>query len=272
MWIKALLFVLAGAASPGEEVLGQHDALFVVKLPPTQDGEPGRLRVEMRATPAPRLLMEKEVRAVAGVRLFDLVPGGAPELVIAWERPGTPAEVVALTQGVDGALKPLLAVEARGFELEDGTGDGMPDLIVHATLGRALAQVPIVHHLREGALVATKVGTGSFYARYEKALRTKIDAPPPKQADDSYTNDRLVDRLDLGLLYEHLGRKGEAFRTYQELLAKAQVPARVTREDAARRAAPIELAREARRAMARIAGLRLVGEPRPSPAPVPSPR
>lgn len=264
--------VLAGAAGPGEEVLGQHEALFVVKVPPAAEGEPARLRVELRAPPAPRVLMEKEVRAVSGVRLFDLVPGGAPELVIAWERPGTPPEVVALTQGVDGALKPLLAVEARGFELDDATGDGRPDLVVHATLGRGLAQVPVVHHLREGALVATKVGTTSFYARYEKALRAKIDAKPPPQADDSYANDRLVDLLDLGLLHEHLGRKPEAFRAYQELLARAQVPARVTREDAARRAAPIEIAREARRAMAKIAGLRLVGEPRPSPSPVASPR
>src|SRR5690606_23665330 len=118
----------------------------------------------------PRLLMEKEVRAVSAVRLFDLVPGGGPEIVIAWERPGAPPEVVALTQGVDGALHPLIVVEGRGFELEDATGDGRTDLVVSATLGRPLAQVPVVHHLREGKLVATKVGTTSFYARYEKAL------------------------------------------------------------------------------------------------------
>jgi len=207
------------------------------------------------------------VRAVSAARFHALLGPPPKQLILAWQPPGTAPEVVVLTRDAADALHPLLAVPARGFTLEDATGDGVPDLVVQASRGRALAVAPVVYRATNGRLEPTLDGTAAFYARHLRELDARIAAPPPPGADASHTNDRLVDLLDRGLTLEVLSRPADAFRTYQALLTRAALPTRVTRDDAAANASTLEITREARTALAKLAGLRLVGDPRPSPGP-----
>ena len=260
----ACALVLA-QAPPAPEVLAREGALAVVSRAAADPGEPRTVRVEL-ADPAhpdtPRVLLDRPVRSVSLARLSDLLQEGRPQVFFAWERPGTPPEVVALAVDAAGTPRVLLDVPARGFTLEDATGDGAPDLVVQASRGHPLAVAPVVYRAKGPALEETCEGTEPFYAKHLAALAKKIEAPPPPNADDSYANDRLVDMLDRGLTLELLGRRSEAFTNYQALLTRAALPTRLTRDQAASNAAAVDIVREARLSMAQLSGLRLVGQPR----------
>jgi hypothetical protein len=248
-------------------VFASRGPLAIVTSPPSEPGAPLRVTLERTAPDGTKQpLVEKEVVALCAAKFADLTHDGRANLVIAWTRAGSGPEVVALAVPSGGAPTALLDVEARGFVIADATGDGAPDLVVTATLGHPLASASVVYRAKDGKLERTLEGTDAFYAERMNDLRARITAPPKPGATDLDTNDRLLAMLDLALTLEVLGKKAEAFATYQALLDRAHVPTQVSREEAAARAGTIEIASEARLSLARLSGLRVAGEPRPSPA------
>jgi hypothetical protein len=254
---SALVFALAAVASASPHVVVKSGPVALVVVEPEEPGEPRIARVLVDR----KTVMERAVRSVRGARAHDLDGDGNAELIVDWERPDAGPEVVGLAVA-GGAARALFAVVARGFDLADADGDGTVDLIAFESRGRTIGRAPVPYRWSGSALEPLAERAAAYHAGVERALAARIAAEPPpeRKEDPSFEAERLVDMLDLGLLHEVRGKRADAWRTYGAVLARAGVPTRLTRDEAAARAARVDVAREARLAMARLAGLRVVGE------------
>lgn len=252
----ALLAVLGSVACGAPEVVLKSGPLEVVVAEPEEPGEPRTARFTVDERP----VLERPVRAVRDVRAHDLDGDGTPELIVDWQRPGVEQEVAGLSVTA-GGVRALFAIAARGFELADADGDGKPDLIAFESRGRAIGRAPVPYRWNGTALEPLGERAAAYHAGVERALAARIAAEPPaeRKGDPAFEGERLEGMLDLGLLHEVRGRRADAWRTYAAVLARAGVPTRMSRDQAAERAGRVEVAREARAAMASIAGLRVVG-------------
>jgi hypothetical protein len=198
---------------------------------------------------------------VADARLEDVTGDGKAELILLARGPQTGHELLVLDLAPGRPATMLAESRVEGIELVDADADGKTDLVARIHRENELAVVPIVFRAVQDRLVPARAGLDGFYRMVAKLLESRVEREPkisPRVAD---LGDRLVEALDLAALYEHVDRKSDAIRVHQRVLEAAQVPMIVDRDTAAERGAMIELARVSRTAIARLAGLRVLGSP-----------
>jgi len=240
---------------------GKNEELVVLSTQlPTQRSDGWIVRLEKVSSNSKKsTLLEIPARGVSQASAVDLNRDGRPEILWISNQTGQGPELNVVEISSDSS-RSLLTIPARSFSVEDVDHDSRPDLIAVRGRPGSTATVPIVYRWNGRSLSRTLDGLERYYRSVELSTRERLTKNVEFAPSNSQFCDQAVARLDLALLLEYQGRKLEAFEEYQALLRQAAIPGIVGRDTAAEKGAVIGLVYEAKQAMARLAGLRILGD------------